>query len=77
MCSGGYCSRVCVSLTKSHLTSRMSNCAINERIYSVAYECQKDFSEMTVFKSYGMILAYRLCSTHNAAPEVTQRLSTT
>ena len=45
---------VCVSI-KSHLTSRMSNRAINEHAYLVAYERQKicgDLPEMTVFKSY-------------------------
>ena len=31
---------VCMSV-KSHLTSRMSNQAINERAYLVGYECQK------------------------------------
>ena len=45
---------MCVSV-KSHLTSRMSNQAINERAYLVAYECQKicgDLHETTGFKSY-------------------------
>ena len=45
---------VCVSV-KSHLTSRMSNRAINEHVYSVACERQKicgDFPEKTAFKSY-------------------------
>ena len=39
---------------KSHLTSRMSNRAINERAYSVAYECKNcgDLPETTSFKSY-------------------------
>ena len=39
---------------KSHLTSRMSNRAINEHAYLVAYECQNicgDLPEMAVFKS--------------------------
>ena len=46
---------VCVSVFKSHLTSQMSNRAINEHAYLVAYERQKicgDFPEMTAFKSY-------------------------
>ena len=45
---------VCVSV-KSHLTSRMSNRAINERAYTVACEGQKicgDFPAKTAFKSY-------------------------
>ena len=40
---------------KSHLTSRMSNRAINEHAYLVAYECQKicgDLPETTAFKRY-------------------------
>ena len=40
---------------KRDLTSRMSNRAISERAYSVAYERQKicgDFPETTAFKSY-------------------------
>ena len=44
---------MCVCL--SHLTSRMSNRAINERAYSVACERQKicgDLPETTAFKSY-------------------------
>ena len=48
------CVCVCVSV-KSHLTSRMSNRAINEHAYLVAYERQKlcgDFLETTAFKSY-------------------------
>ena len=66
MYSEGYSSWVCVSV-KSHLTSQMSNRAINERTYSVAYERQNicgDFSEKTAFKSYELksqhanILAY-------------------
>ena len=43
---------VCVSV-KSHLTSRMSNRAINEHAYLVAYERQKicgDLPETTAFK---------------------------
>ena len=46
---------VCVSVVKSHLTSRTSNRAINEHAYLVAYERQKicgDFPETTAFKSY-------------------------
>ena len=45
---------VCVSV-KSHLTSRMSNRAINEHAYLVAYERQKicgDLPETTAFKRY-------------------------
>ena len=45
---------VCLSV-KSHLTSRMSNRAINEHTYLVAYECKKicgDLPETTAFKSY-------------------------
>ena len=48
------CLSVCVSV-KSHLTSRMSNRAINEQAYLVAYERQKicgDFPETSAFKSY-------------------------
>ena len=44
---------VCLSV-KSHLTSGMSNGAINERAYLVAYERQKicgDLPETTAFKS--------------------------
>ena len=44
----------CLSV-KSHLTSQMSNGAINERAYSVAFERQKiceDLPEKTAFKSY-------------------------
>ena len=45
MRSEGYSTWVCVSFVrssvKSHLTSQMSNRAINERAYLVAYECQK------------------------------------
>ena len=40
---------------KSHLTSRMSNRAINEHAYLVAYERQKicgDLPETTAFKRY-------------------------
>ena len=40
---------------KSHLTSRMSNRAINECAHLVAYEGQnicEDLPEMTAFKSY-------------------------
>ena len=54
MCSEGYSTWVCVSV-KSHLTSRMSNRAINEHAYLVAYERQNicgDFPETTAFKSY-------------------------
>ena len=54
-----YLGGVCLSV-KSHLTSRMSNRAINECAYLVAYERQKicgDFPETTAFKSYGVILA--------------------
>ena len=46
------CLCVCVSV-KSHLTSRMSNRAINEHAYLVAYERQKicgDLPETTAFK---------------------------
>ena len=60
MRSEGYSSWVCVSV-KSHLTSQMSNRAINEHTYSVAYECQKvfgDFSEKTAFKSYKLKSQY-------------------
>ena len=45
---------VCLSV-KSHLTSRISNQAINERAYLRAYECQKicgDLHEMAGLKSY-------------------------
>ena len=55
MRSEGCCSwSVCMSV-KSYLTSRMSNRAINERAYLVAYECKKlcgDLPETTAFKSY-------------------------
>ena len=40
---------------ESHLTSQMSNRAIKEHAYLVAYECQNicgDLPEMTAFKSY-------------------------
>ena len=49
---GSVCLCVCVSV-KSHLTSRMSNRAINEHAYLVAYERQKicgDLPETTAFK---------------------------
>ena len=52
MRSEGYC--VCLSV-KSHLTSQMSNRAINEHEYLVAYERQNicgDLPETTAFKSY-------------------------
>ena len=58
MRSEGYSTRVCVSVclsVRSHLTSRMSNRAINEHAYLVAYERQKicgDLPETTAFKSY-------------------------
>ena len=58
MRSEGYCSWVCLCVclsVKSHLTSRMSNRAINQHTYLVAYERQKicgDFPETTAFKSY-------------------------
>ena len=58
MRSEGYSTWVYVSVclsVKSHLTSRMSNRAINEHAYLVAYERQKicgDLPEMTMFKSY-------------------------
>ena len=58
MRSEGYCSWVCVSVcvsVKSHLTSEMSNQAIKEHAYLVAYERQKicgDLPETTAFKSY-------------------------
>ena len=58
MRSERYCSWVCVSVcvsVKSHLTSEMSNRAIKEHTYLVAYERQKicgDFPETTAFKSY-------------------------
>ena len=75
---------VCVSV-KSHLTSRMSNQAINA--YSVACERQKicgDFPEKTASKSYaakheftGLPAVSFFCSTHSEAPGVTQRVSTT
>ena len=45
---------MCLSV-KSHHTSRMSNRAIKEHVYLVAYERQKlcgDFPETTAFKSY-------------------------
>ena len=77
---------VCLSV-KSHLTSRMSNRAINERAYSVACERQKicgDLPETTAFKSYaakheftGLPAVSLFRSTHSEAPEVTQRVSTT
>ena len=57
-------------MRKSHLTSRMSNRAINEHAYLVAYERQKicgDLPETTAFKSYAekherknQLLIYRL-----------------
>ena len=60
---------VCLSVW-SHLTSRMSNRAINEHAYLVAYERQKicgDLPETTAFKSYAakqerksQLLIYRL-----------------
>ena len=55
MRSVGYSSWVCLCVCLSHLTSRMSNRAINEHAYLVAYERQKicgDFPETTAFKSY-------------------------
>ena len=58
MRSEGYSTWVCVSVclsVKSHLTSRMSNRAMNEHAYLVAYERQKicgDLPETTAFKSY-------------------------
>ena len=58
MRSEGYCSWVCVSVcvsVKSHLTSEMSNRAIKEHAYLVAYERQNicgDLPETTAFKSY-------------------------
>ena len=77
---------MCLSV-KSHLTSRMSNRAINERAYSVACERQKicgDLPETTAFKSYaakheftGLPAVSLFRSTHSEAPEVTQRVSTT
>ena len=77
---------VCVSV-KSHLTSRMSNRAINDHAYSVACERQKicgDFPEKTAFKSYaakheftGLPAVSFFRSTHSEAAEVTQRVSTT
>ena len=51
---GSVCLCVGVSV-KSHLTSRMSNRAINEHAYLVAYERQKicgDLPETTAFKRY-------------------------
>ena len=92
MRSEGYSSWVCVCVcvsVKSHLTSRMSNRAINEHAYSVACECQKksgDFPEKTAFKSYGYAAKHEFTglpavsffrSTHSEAPWVTQRVSTT
>ena len=80
------CVCVCVSV-KSHVTSRMSNQAINERAYSVACERQKIcgyLPEKTAFKSYaakheftGLPAVSLSRSTHSEAPEVTQRVSTT
>ena len=50
------CVCVCVCLSvKSHLTSRMSNRAIKEHAYLVAYERQifcRDLPETTAFMSY-------------------------
>ena len=90
MRSEGYSSWVCVCVcvsVKSHLTSRMSNRAINERAYSVACERQKicgDFPEKTAFKSYaakheftGLPAVSFFRSTHSEAPGVTQRVSKT
>ena len=58
MCSKGYGSRLCVCVcvcVTQHLTSRISDRAIKQRTYSVAYDRQNiDFSEMTAFKSYGV-----------------------
>ena len=51
---GSVCLFVCLAV-RSHLTSRMSNRAINEHAYLVAYECQKiceNFPETIAFKSY-------------------------
>ena len=72
---------------KSHLTSRMSNRAINERAYSVACERQKicgDFPEKTTLKSYaakheftGLPAVSFFRSPHSEAPGLTQRVSTT
>ena len=88
MRSEGYSSWVCVCVSvKSHLTSRMSNRAINERAYSVARERQKfygNFPEKTAFMSYavkheftGLPAVSFFRSTHSEAPGVTQRVSTT
>ena len=90
MRSEGYSTWVCVCVclsVKSHLTSRMSNRAINERAYSVACERQKicgDLPKTTAFKSYaakheftGLPAVSLFRSTHSEAPEVTQRVSTT
>ena len=58
MRSEGYSTWVCVCVclsVKSHLTSRMSNRAINEHAYFVVYERQKicgDLPETTASKSY-------------------------
>ena len=58
MRSEGYSTWVCVCVclsVKSNLTSRMSNRAIKEHAYLVAYERQKicgDLPETTAFKSY-------------------------
>ena len=58
MRSEGYSTWVCVCVclsVKPHLTLRMSNRAINEHAYLVAYERQKicgDLPETTAFKRY-------------------------
>ena len=73
-----------------HLTSRMSNRAINKRAYSVACEHQNicgDLPEKTAFKGYAAkherksqysnSLAYPWSAFSAQAPEVTKRVSKT
>ena len=69
--SEGYCSFVCVCVpVKSHLTSRMSNQALKEHAYLVAYERQKiceDLPETTALKSYVAKYERELRAPHNTA----------
>ena len=75
-----------VCAVKSHLTSRMSNRALNEHVYSVAKICG-DLSEASAFRRYerksyyanlsGLPAVSFLCSTHSEAPGTVLLLPTT
>ena len=83
---GSVCLFVCLSV-KSHLTSRMTNRAIIEHAYLVAYERQNicgDLPETTAFKSYAAkherksqyanLLAYPRSAFSNRRTAIRQRL---